>query len=455
MMPASGHSGTGDPRGLMPPPSPVTAGTGARPAATGDCDSLAGAAASGAPLSVSAWADLALCLNPQTRASWAGVRSAAAGTGIARSEQLPSVSGTVGGTGGGNTFFSVPGASFQTSASGFAGLAIGWLVTDFGGRQARIAGAEAERAVALAGFAGVAQDLVLQAVIAANRVIAFEAAVEAARAQEEFSSASFSAAAERERVGSGLKVDRLQAEAALAEAQLVLRRAEANLKISRAQLAVTAGLPPATPAKVADALDYRDPQLVSASAADLIATAERLRPDIRLREAQRESALAGLERARALRRPSVALSANPAVRLDNVSPDSAGASVGVTLSVPVFQGFALTYGVRRAEEERDRAEALLEATRQSAGLDVFASLESFEAELANLVTARRRLASAEEAADLALGRYRAGVGAIVELLNAQASLAAARREQVSAEFEVRSRRVELARAIGRVEEVLP
>ena len=453
------RAGSGDPRGLMPPAEPVIAGTGARPSppagGEGNCDALAGAARTGTALSVSAWVDLALCLNPDTRASWAGVRSAAAGVGIARAEELPAVSATIGGTGGGNKILDTPSASFQTSASGFAGLSIGWLVTDFGGRRARIAGAEAERAAALAGFAGVAQDLVLQTVIATNRVVAFEAAVEAARAQEAFSRASLSAAAEREKVGSGLKVDRLQAEAAQAEAQLQLRRTEANLKIARAQLAVAAGLDPETPARVSDWLAYRDPQLVSAAAADLIATAERLRPDLRVREAQREAALAGLERARAARRPSIALSANPAVRFDDSIPDSAGASVGLTLSVPVFQGFGLAYGIRRAEAERDRAAALFESTRQSVGLDVFASLENFEAELANLVTARRRLASAEEAADLALGRYRAGVGQIVDLLNAQASLAAARREQVSAEFEVRSRRVELARAIGRVEEVLP
>ncbi|MFQ3666805.1 MAG: TolC family protein, partial [Sphingomonadaceae bacterium] len=157
---------------------------------------------------------------------------------------------------------------------------------------------------------------------------------------------------------------------------------------------------------------------------------------------------------RANLRPSLGLTSNSSIRYDDRGFDTVGTNIGIALNFPIFEGFQRRYALRRAEAERDRQEALLEATRQSAGLDVFAARENLETEAANLATARRRLASAEEAAELALGRYRAGIGAIVDLLNAQASLAAARRELVAAEFEVRTRRVELARAIGSVDEVL-
>ena len=59
-------------------------------------------------------------------------------------------------------------------------------------------------------------------------------------------------------------------------------------------------------------------------------------------------------------------------------------------------------------------------------------------------------ASADEAAALAQGRYRAGLANITELLDAQASLAGAREQLVSAELAVRSSELQLARAIGQI-----
>jgi outer membrane protein len=79
-----------------------------------------------------------------------------------------------------------------------------------------------------------------------------------------------------------------------------------------------------------------------------------------------------------------------------------------------------------------------------------AAIRRSATQAANLDTARRLLASAEEAASLAQGRYRSGVATITELLNAQASLASARQQLVSAEFGVRSGELQLARSVGRI-----
>lgn len=444
-----------DPRRLMPQAAPQFDGTGAALSGRGGCDQLAAAAAAGQPLTVSAWADLALCRNPDTGAAWAGVRAAAAGTGVARAEQFPEITGSIGGTAGGSVLFTLPGADFAATSSGFAGLSVGWLVTDFGGRRSRIAAAEAERVAALASFAGVAQQTVFAAAVSANRVLAQEAVLAAARANEEFARNTRDAAAERERVGAGLRVDRLQADAALAEAELLRRRAEGDLSIARARLAIDAGLPATVPAAVAGTEIPADAGLVAAAAADLIATAERQRPDVRLAEARRDARLAALGVARAQRRPAITLNATPAVTVGGSLGDNAQASVGATMTVPLFDGFGRLYNVRRAESDLDRSEAELAAARQAAALEVWSAQQQLETDLANLATARRRFASADEAAQLALGRFRAGVGTITDLLNAQSSLAASRRELATAELDVRSRQIELALAIGDVERAFP
>lgn len=125
------------------------------------------------------------------------------------------------------------------------------------------------------------------------------------------------------------------------------------------------------------------------------------------------------------------------------------------MTVPLFDGFGRLYNVRRAESDLDRSEAELAAARQAAALEVWSAQQQLETDLANLATARRRFASADEAAQLALGRFRAGVGTITDLLNAQSSLAASRRELATAELDVRSRQIELALAIGDVERAFP
>ena len=64
------------------------------------------------------------------------------------------------------------------------------------------------------------------------------------------------------------------------------------------------------------------------------------------------------------------------------------------------------------------------------------------------------VASAEESAALAQGRYRAGVGIFADLLNAQSALASARQQLVTAELNIRTANAQLARAIGGIGEAV-
>ena len=66
-------------------------------------------------------------------------------------------------------------------------------------------------------------------------------------------------------------------------------------------------------------------------------------------------------------------------------------------------------------------------------------------------TARR---SATLSADLAQGRYKAGVGTFADLLNAQGALANARQQLVQNEFNVRTANAQLARAVGGIGEAI-
>ncbi|MFN7175713.1 MAG: TolC family protein, partial [Thermaurantiacus sp.] len=175
-------------------------------------------------LGLAALVDIALCNNPSTAAAWAGVRSAAAAEGAARSSLAPVVGAGLSPTASVTRSF-LPGLPDRTDSelAATARLSLDWLVFDGGARRARISAAEANRAAALAAFADVAQDIVLQVALSYDLLLAAAANLEAALAQTRFAEASAEAARAREAAGVGLRSDTLQAETALGEARLGMR----------------------------------------------------------------------------------------------------------------------------------------------------------------------------------------------------------------------------------------
>jgi outer membrane protein len=394
--------------------------------------------------------DIALCRAPATRAAWAGVKAAAEREVQTRAAYGPRLDASVGPSA---SYSRVSGGGFpvvtDSSASATAALSLNWLLYDFGGREARISAAEAGRAGALASFAEQAQAVVLETGIAYNNSVAADQAVEAERANLNFAQTSLDAATARERAGIAIKSDRLQADAAFARALLQLRRSEGTLQTQLGRLATALSLPPATRLALAPA-PQGTAEALRQSADALIAEADRLRPDLRLQEANVAQARAAVRQAEAARRPSVSLGAGPSITAGTGRQDVASGSAGVTLSIPLFDSGGRTSGVRESRAIAEQAEASLENSRQQAALDVWSRYQSLSVDAANLETARRLLASADEAAALAQGRYRSGLATITELLDAQASLAGAREQLVSAELAVRSSELQLARSIGQI-----
>jgi len=398
--------------------------------------------------------DIALCRAPATRAAWAAVRAAAEREVQARAAYGPRLDVSIGPTisasrvsGGGLPMLTDSG----TSAT--AALSINWLLYDFGGREARISTAEAGREAALASFAERAQAVVLEAGIAYNDSVAADQTVTAQRANLGFAQNSLDAATARERAGVAVKSDRLQADAAFARAQLGLRRAEGTLETQLGRLATALNLPPATRLQLAPP-PPGSARALQQSADALIAEADRLRPDLRLQEANVAQARAFVRQAAAARRPSVTLGAGPSATVGTGRQDVTSGNAGVTLAIPLFDSGGRTSALREARATAEQAVANLDDARQQAALDVWSRYQSLAVDASNLETTRRLLESAEEAAALTQGRYRSGLATITELLDVQASLATAREQLVAAELAVRSSELQLARAIGLIGEAV-
>jgi len=116
--------------------------------------------------------------------------------------------------------------------------------------------------------------------------------------------------------------------------------------------------------------------------------------------------------------------------------------------VPIFSGYDTTYRVRSAEAKAEVALAQRDSLALQVGLDVWSSYQALQTATQSLRTAADLLASADQSERVALGRYRAGVGTLIDLLNAQSALAAARVQRIQAALDWHVSRATLAKAVG-------
>ena len=129
-------------------------------------------------------------------------------------------------------------------------------------------------------------------------------------------------------------------------------------------------------------------------------------------------------------------------------------AIGLTLTLPLFTGFNTTYNVRAAQARVEVASAQRDNVRLQVALDVWTAYQSLITATQAIRTTADLLASAEQSENVALGRYKAGVGSILDVLNAQSALAAARLQRIQARLDWNVFRATLARALGALDSSL-
>ncbi|MBK3745898.1 TolC family protein, partial [Paraburkholderia aspalathi] len=125
-------------------------------------------------------------------------------------------------------------------------------------------------------------------------------------------------------------------------------------------------------------------------------------------------------------------------------------SVGVQLTIPIFEGFGRTYQIRQAEAQTELQRDTLDEVQQQVGLDVWTSYQALQTSTHNLDNSATLLDVAHRSYMAAQRRYQVGVGNILELLNAQSSLAGAKRQRIQALTDWRSARLQLASKLGKL-----
>lgn len=392
--------------------------------------------------------EIALERNPETRESWQRARSAAAGVGQARSAYLPSADFTAGAnrsdpvsldsqqeTGAANTFD--------------AGFGVRYLLFDGGARSAGLKGAETELLAANFQHNTTLQDVALKVEEAYYQMLAARGLARVAEQTVRQTQYHVDVARARHENGLVAKSDVLKAETEKANADLLLVRARSQMRIARGALANAMGLKPFESFEVAE-LPRNPHERELADVKRLMAEAASDRPGLRTALARVESARAKVEAGQASYWPKVTLNANYGWRDREFVPDRDEWTLGLGITLPLFDGFNREYTVRRAKSDLAKSVAEYEKLLRTVEFEVWTAYSRLIEAGQAIEAARALVASAEESARVTEGEYKNGATSIIEVTDAQTARTTANVCLVQARLDWYTALARLERAIGQI-----
>lgn len=380
-----------------------------------------------------------LCRHPETRLAWLNRAAQRERLGVANATYLPTLDLS---------------ASLRQQHGDHDGnnsaadLNLGWLLYDFGGRDASRRAAEHTLAALDASQADTVQTLFLRTVDAYFQWFAADAQLTAAQEAATAAEETLRAAATRQRIGSGTREEMLQAQTALSAARLTTLRQQGAREIARGRISVLLGLSVATPIALA-APAPAAPQPLPAFE-PLLAQARTQRPDLQALARRIEAAGAERDQQQAAGRPTLSLFASEGVQDGDSGSNSQGGNIGLRLQAPLFTGFRQQHQVRLAERQLDLASTELQRQQQAAEEALWLAWQNLNTANATLTATDDLVTAASESLRGAQARYRAGVGQLINVLTAQSALADARQQQARARYDWQRARLTLVREAGQL-----
>jgi outer membrane protein len=397
--------------------------------------------------------DIALQINPNTRAAWERARAAAAQWGAARGSYYPTVSADVSGTGGKLSQASSLGP-FK-GVYGDIGVSLSYLLLDFGGREAAAESARQALIAANWNHNQSIQDLLRDVPQAYYEYLGNKARVRASEVSLKEALTSLRSTEERKNAGVSTVADVLQARSNADQVRLDLVANRGAVQVSRGRLATAVGWPANTAFDVAEAPGDIPLNRMEQNTKQLIELAVRDRPDLAAARAAVRQGEAELKKSESALWPRLIATGNAGwTAVDgkvggiDYEGDDTNYYGGLALQIPIFEGFSLRNRVREAKASLEAARAGLRAKEESVIADVWSAYYNVHTAAQAVETSETLLTSSSESYKVSLARYRAGAADIVELLNAQSQLAAARAQRVGARTSLFTSYAELVHAIG-------
>jgi len=404
-------------------------------------------------LTLAELADMALQNNPTSRKAWNDARVAAAQVQQARGYFMPTISAV------GNINRLKVSASTNLLNQDYLGyspgLQLNYLIFNFGGgREAAVEQALQTVYAANYTFNSTLQGVLLAVQNAYFGLVSAQAGITATQAQLKDAQTALDSAKIRRDHGVGRELDVLQAQAAVDQAAFLLAGAEGTEKNAQAALTQALGLPADLAVKVAAPTQALPAAVDAALLTQMIDAALAHRPDIAALRAHLKASESAIKVADAPNWPSLYLNGHVTRDYNDVWTGQFVAEhdwnygAGLSLQWTLFDGLQTRNAKRAAEAQAESVRNQLQAAEIAASAAVWSGHQNYQIALKKFDASTALLKSSQAAYDLALDSYKAGLMNILDLLAAEAQLALARSQNITARQDAFTALANLAFASG-------
>lgn len=241
------------------------------------------------------------------------------------------------------------------------------------------------------------------------------------------------------------KYDVTLAEVNLSNAKLALIRAENAVSVAQVTLKNAIGAPDMPDFTIEDSLAFHK---YPVTFGDAVQRAYANRPDLQSVQAKKEASNEAVSLARTGYYPALSGNASYGRTDTQFVPEKSGWSAGVTLNIPLFNGFLTNYQVKEAKENLNTQKANEETLRQSILLDVQQAYLNMSALEEGVAVAELTVRQSQENYDIVNGRYNAGVGSPLDVTSALVGLSNAKTNYIAALANYKIAEAALLKAMG-------
>ena len=392
--------------------------------------------------------DLGLCRNPQTSAAYASLRSARFTKNAAYANYLPKLDGTA-------SSGRLHRVHDDWEYSG--ALSASYLIFDFGRSSSDFATALATYRASGFDYDETVQNYIYSVIGAYYELLNANANVESAKMALTVAQTAKDTADKKFKAGSVAKADVYKAETTLASAKLKLERSKNNREITKGTLLTKLSFPANQEIIIADMPASFGSDAESENINKLIEIARKKRPDLLKASANKNAAWHRRNSAFLKNLPSFSANASVNIKAKSVSDlfedmsGRAGGSISLSVSMPIFAGFANMYNARAAAANYDSATESERAIQNDAVMDVFTAYQNYKTAKRVLEQTASLLKSATENEHVTSGMYKVGRSTMLDWQTAQSELVDARNQNNAAKYDLYVKRAAVALAIGDIQ----
>ncbi len=337
-----------------------------------------------------------------------------------------------------------------TSEGASGDLTVSQALLD-GSAFARIAGSSRSRTAAELSLESTERDIVFQtkeAYYGLLRLVQLRdvqsEAVDLAREQARKTQSLFD-------LGSASRSDLLKAKVQVGEAELTLISAEKSAKLARAGLALVLGIDVTTDIEAVDPSgSFAEEEILDFDLEEAVSS----RPDIRAWEQSLVAAKRSLLASKAGLWPDLGLSVRYSRGTDSLDELFDGMtedytrSIGLSLSVPIFNGLATKASIDNSKSLLRSYEISVRNARLQAAYEIESARLSVEEGTRSVSVAEDAVLQAEEDLKVSEERFRLRAASMLELIDARVAYSRARAGLVNARYDYEIAKAELRLALG-------